>query len=100
MNMPGFDAESSLGPATGRYRARAPSGGAGVGAVLPMLDDDLCGNCETVGTFGGIHGVGRRSCCRKSWRYDPITKRYEPSWSCWFESCTAEATRNRWLSFD
>ena len=33
MNMPGFDAESSLGPAFGIYRGKAVFGGLGMGEV-------------------------------------------------------------------
>lgn len=98
MSIPGFNAELSLGVAEGAYRVSAVLARSYAVRVLPMLDD-VCGNCETVGRFGGISGVGRMSCCRKTWRYDPITKRYSPTWSCWFESCSPEATVNRWLSF-
>lgn len=38
MNMPGFDAESSLGPTIGRYRGKAVSGGLDAGGVLPMQE--------------------------------------------------------------
>ena len=101
MNMPGFDAESSLSPTVGVYRGRARFGRSGSGEVLPMLDD-ICGNCRSVGGHGGVGGVvgiGLRSCCRKVWKYDPITKRYAPTWECRFESCTPEAVRNPWFSF-
>jgi hypothetical protein len=96
--MPGCIAESSLGPTQGIYRGKAVFGASGTVEVLPMLDD-VCGNCERVGSVGGVVGVGRGSCCQKVWKHDPITKRYAPTWSCWFVSFQPEAVRNRWLSF-
>ncbi len=38
MNMPGFDAESSLGPTMGVYRGKALFGRLGTGEVLPMQE--------------------------------------------------------------
>jgi hypothetical protein len=76
MNMPGFDAESALGPTKGTYRANTVFGRSGGLEVLPMLGKQ-CGNCEVVGGFGGIRGVGRRSCCQQVW--NPITKGLELS---------------------
>jgi hypothetical protein len=38
MRMPGFDAESSLGPAMGVYRGHAAFGNSGDGGVLPVQD--------------------------------------------------------------
>ncbi len=98
MSIPGFNAELSLSAVEKAYTASGVMANSNAVRVLPMLDN-ICGNCETVGGFGGISGVGRRSCCRKQFTYDPITKRYTQTWSCWFESCTAEAKVNRWLSF-
>ena len=89
MNLPQFSAEAALGPTEHVYRRNAVSGGSG--CVLPMLDKQ-CGNCAEVGRFGGIRGVGRRSCCQRVWTWNPATKRLELSWSCWFESCTPERT--------
>jgi len=37
MNMPGFDAESSLGPTMGIYRGRAVFGSLGSGGVMPQF---------------------------------------------------------------
>jgi hypothetical protein len=94
MNLPQFNADASLGAPKGRYQANhvfARSGGLG---ILPMLGKQ-CGNCETVGGFGGIRGVGRRSCCQQVW--NPITKRLEQS--CWFESCTPDRVSNGLFSF-
>jgi hypothetical protein len=94
MRMPGFDAESSLDPAVGRYRGQATFGGTRTGAVVPMLEK-LCTNCEQlVGGFGGI-----RSCCQRVWKWNPATKRLELSWECTFESCTPLPKVNDWLAF-
>lgn len=98
MNMPGFNAESSLDPTMGIYRGRAIFGRSGTGDVLPMLEKQ-CGNCETVGRLGSIRGIGLRSCCQKVWTWNPITKKLELSENCWFERCTPEAVRNPWLTF-
>ena len=68
MSIPGFNAELSLRATEDTYRASAVLARSFAVRVLPMLDDDVCGKCETVGRFGGISGVGRRSCCRKTWR--------------------------------
>ena len=38
MNMPGFDAESSLGPTMGIYRRRAVFGRLGTNELLPMQE--------------------------------------------------------------
>jgi len=38
MNLPGFNAESSLGPTIGRYRGKAVFGGSNPIDVLPMQD--------------------------------------------------------------
>jgi hypothetical protein len=38
MNMPGFDAESSLGSTKGIYRSHAVFGGSGTGEILPMQE--------------------------------------------------------------
>jgi hypothetical protein len=94
MNIPGFHAESSLGPAIGRYRGTAVFGGSRTGQVLPMLER-TCGACEPlVGGFGGI-----RSCCQKVWKWNPATHRLELSWDCTFESCTPAPKVNRWFTF-
>lgn len=94
MRMPGFDAELSLGPATGRYRGKTAFGGSRSGEVMPMLEKQ-CGNCEPlVGGFGGI-----RSCCQKVWKWNPASKKLELSWDCTFESCTPAPKVNRWFTF-
>ena len=99
MRLPRFTAEFSLDAAAGRqFQGEGHFESSGTAAVVPMLDD-LCGNCETVGGLGGIHGVGRRSCCRKVVRYDPLTKRYTTSWDCRFESCTPGPTTNQSFRF-
>lgn len=98
MNIPGFHAESSLTPTVGIYGGKTGWGGLGTVQVLPMLDD-ICGKCESIGGLVGIRGVGLRSCCRKVWKYDHVTKRYAPTWECRFESCTPEPVRNPWLTF-
>jgi hypothetical protein len=87
MALPGFSAESSLGPALASYRGSASHGRSGDSRVSPALDT-ICGGCGTVGGLGGISGVGRRSCCRKVWKWNPTTGRLEQTWSCWFESCS------------
>jgi hypothetical protein len=38
MNMPGFDAESSLGSTKGIYRSHVVFGGSGTGEILPMQE--------------------------------------------------------------
>jgi hypothetical protein len=92
MNLPHFNAEASLGPARSVYGRNADFGAPG--GVVPMLGTQ-CGNCEVVGGFGGIRGVGRRSCCQQVW--NPITKRLELS--CWFESCTPDLVSSGLFSF-
>jgi len=92
MNFPHFNAEASLGPTRGVYGGNADFGSSS--GVLPMLAKQ-CTNCETVGGFGRIRGVGRRSCCQQVW--NPITKRLELS--CWFESCTPDRVSNGFFSF-
>jgi len=94
MKLPQFNAEASLCPATCRYQASIVYGQPGGHEVLPMLAKQ-CTNCETVGGFGSIRGVGRRSCCQQVW--DPIAKRYELS--CWFESCTPDLVSSGLFSF-
>jgi len=98
MSIPGFNAELSLGALERSYRESAVPDRTGDVRVLPMLDD-ICGNCEIVGGFGTIKGVGIKSCCRKVFAYDPITKRYTQTWSCWFERCTPERVVNPWFTF-
>jgi hypothetical protein len=98
MNIPGFTAKASLGSIMSFYPDKSIFSNSGRVAVVPMLDE-ICGNCELVGGLGGIRGVGMKSCCRKVWKYDPITKRYAPTWDCWFESCSPVAQPNRWLTF-
>jgi hypothetical protein len=95
MNIPGFSAESSLSPTVGIYRGQAGLSRSSTVEVLPMLDQ-ICGNCEVVGGLGGIGGIGKKSCCRKEWRYDPLTQRYAPQWVCWFESCSPELKYYPW----
>ena len=93
MNLPQFTAEASLRPSQSRYQADTAFGRPGGSEVLPTLGKQ-CGNCEVVGAFGSIRGVGRRSCCQQVW--NPITKRMELS--CWFESCTPDRAANGLLS--
>jgi hypothetical protein len=93
MKLPQFNAEASLGPRNGSYEAITVFGRSGA-EVLHMLAKQ-CTNCETVGGFGGIRGVGRRSCCQQVW--NPVTKRLELS--CWFESCTPEPVSSGLFSF-
>ena len=93
MKFPQFNAEASLGLRNGRYEANTVFGRSGP-EVLPMLAKQ-CTNCEIVGGFGGIRGVGRRSCCQQVW--NPLTKRLELS--CWFESCTPDRVSNGLFSF-
>jgi hypothetical protein len=45
MNMPGFDAESSLGQNMGIYWGKAVYGGKGAGGVLPQFEK-TCGACR------------------------------------------------------
>ena len=92
MKLPQFNAEASLGLTRRIYRGNADFGGPS--GVVPMLGKQ-CGNCETVGGFGSIRGVGRRSCCQQVW--NPITKRLELS--CWFESCTPDRVSSGLFSF-
>jgi hypothetical protein len=94
MKTPGFFAEAALAPCESGYQANTVFGRSSRPEVLPMLAKQ-CGNCEIVGGFGGIRGVGRRSCCRQVW--NPITKRIEMS--CWFESCTPDRVSSGLLSF-
>jgi len=93
MKLPQFNAEASLRPTKRSYLGNAAFARSG-GLVLPMLGKQ-CGNCEVVGGFGGIRGVGRRSCCQDVW--NPITKRVERS--CWFESCTPDRVSSGLFSF-
>jgi hypothetical protein len=54
MNMPGFDAESSLGPTMGVYRGKAGFGGVGMGDV----------SMQQLGTASFLGGFGiTRTCC-------------------------------------
>ncbi len=94
MKLPKFNAEASLGPPKGGYQASTVFGRSGRPEVLPMLGKQ-CSNCEIVGGFGSIRGVGRRSCCQQVW--NPITKRLELS--CWFESCTPDLASSGLFSF-
>ncbi len=94
MNLPQFNADASLGSPNGRYEANAVFCRSRGVEVVPMLGKQ-CGNCEVVGGFGGIRGVGRRSCCQQVW--NPITKRLELS--CWFESCTPDRVSSGLFSF-
>ena len=93
MNLPQFTAEASLAPAISIFTGGNALDGRSSGLeVLPMLA--TCGNCEVVGGFGRIRGVGRRSCCQRTW--DPIEKRIVTT--CWFESCTPDVVANPWSS--
>lgn len=98
MRIPGFNAESSIPSTSNGFRAKAFSGTSGSASVMPMLDNAYCGNCETVGGFGRIRGVGRRSCCRDTWVRD-ASGRLVRSTRCWFESCSGEASSGGLLSF-
>jgi len=93
MKLPQFNAEASLGLTRHIYCGDADFVGGSAG-VEPTLGKQ-CTNCETVGGFGGIRGVGRRSCCQQVW--NPLTKRLELS--CWFESCTPDRVSNGLFSF-
>jgi hypothetical protein len=68
-----------------------PSAVEGNGSLGPMPLETLCSNCRSVGGLGRIGGVGQRSCCRRAFVYDPVTKTYTQRWVCWFESCTPDA---------
>jgi hypothetical protein len=94
MKLPQFTAEAALGMPQGRYKASPVFGTSGGAEVVPTLAK-TCTNCETVGGFGSIRGVGRRSCCQQVW--NPLTKRFDLS--CWFESCTPEAVSSGLFSF-
>jgi hypothetical protein len=95
MKLPRFAAEVSLGPRVGTYRGNAVFAGlSGIG-VLPMLGIQ-CTNCEIVGGFGGIRGVGRRSCCQEVWSCDPLPCHL--SQTCWSESCSPD-TASSGLTF-
>jgi hypothetical protein len=61
----------------------------GVGGS-PVLLPAQCGDCESVGGFAGLHGVGRKACSRRMWRWNPATERYELTTMSWFEPCTPE----------
>jgi len=54
MNVPGFNAESSLGPARGVYQGKAVFGGSGMGAVFLQQ----FGASSVLGRFGDT-----RRCC-------------------------------------
>jgi hypothetical protein len=92
MNFPQFSAEASLGLAIGTYQGNAVGGRSSGPEVQPMLAS--CSNCELVGGWGRIRGVGMRSCCRSTW--DPIEKRVVTT--CWFESCTPVVEANPWFA--
>jgi len=94
MKLPQFTAEAALGLPKGGYQADTVFGASGGAEVVPTLAK-TCTNCETVGGFGRIKGVGRRSCCQQVW--NPITKRLELS--CWFESCTPDLASSGLFSF-
>jgi hypothetical protein len=81
MNLPRFHASASLGPTIGTYRGDAVPGRSGGAEIFPMLEKS-CTNCEIVGGFGGIRGVGTRSCCQTEWKWNPTTHQYEPVTSC------------------
>jgi hypothetical protein len=76
MNMPGFDAEASLGPTRGIYRGSADFGGLGTGEVSMQQFG--------ASSFAGRFGVTIR-CCRYSTflhRYVCIERTVSP-----FEQC-------------
>lgn len=89
MEMPGFTAELSLTTSKCNHTDKALFDKLGYGEVFPMLDE-FCTSCETVGGLGGIAGIGRRSCCRRAWVFNPITRRLEQSWQCYSERCTPD----------
>jgi hypothetical protein len=67
MNMPGFDAESSLGRTMSAYRGKAVFGGTGAGGVLPMqgtLSSSIFSQNLNLGFRGSVWPVIR--CCKYS----------------------------------
>lgn len=98
VGLPGVTAESSFCQSKNIHHGSAVFSRSLGDEFLPMLDQ-VCTGCQTVGGFGPVAGVGRRSCCSKVWRYDPITRRYEPSWECHFESCSPSAVTSGMLAF-
>ena len=98
MNLPQFNAAASFGPATGNYQGRAVWVRSPSAQVLPMMAS--CTNCEVVGRFGSIRGVGERSCCDTVWTINPKTGNYEPVQVCWSEPCTPGVVPNPLMSFD
>lgn len=95
MRLPQFNAEASLSGAAGKYQESSAARGSGRAAVVPMLGKS-CSNCEVVGGFGRIRGVGQRSCCQQTYVCDP---KCHAVTSCWFESCTPEVAPSPWFSF-
>ena len=95
MSLPQFSAEASLGPMIGSYQANTRFANSGGAAVVPVLAKS-CSNCAVIGGFGGIRGVGMRSCCQPQTVCDPQCHTVT---NCWFESCTPEVVSSPWLSF-
>jgi hypothetical protein len=85
MNMPGFDAESSLGPTMGIYRGKVVFGGSGTGKVLPMqgfLASSILSQNLNFGFVGSRLFRRTITCCRVG--ISPPCRTYEvPS----FENC-------------
>lgn len=98
MNMPGFDAESSLEATIGSYRAQSALGRSTAARVLPMMGK-TCGPCTRVGGLGSISGVERMACSETVWRYNPRTREYEPTTVNSIESCSSGPVVSRWFSF-
>lgn len=97
MRLPQFTAEESLARSGASFQTGLADAQSGAAGVLPALP--VCGNCETVGGFGGIRGVGRMSCCERVCTVIPGTTQLQCYWNCWFQSCSPEVTSNAWMSF-
>jgi hypothetical protein len=76
MNMPGFDAESSLGLTMGIYRGEAGFGGSGMGEVSMQQFD--------TSSFLGRFGVTMRCCGYSTWlhRFVCTTRIVSPLEQC------------------
>lgn len=98
MNMPGFDAKSSLEATFGSYRAQSAFGRSPAARVLPMMGK-TCGPCTRVGGLGSISGVGLMACGETEWRYRPRAREYQPTTVTSIEACSPEPVVSRWFSF-
>jgi hypothetical protein len=101
MNMPGFDAELSLGPTMDIYRGKAVSGGLGMGEVLPMQESlassTLSSNLDL--SFLGSRVFGRTMTCCLVGRHPACVTYVVPIFEdckCWFGSpvCTPRVFQN------